>query len=129
MTQHRFPSMAALQEAIRAARSEAEREARESCGRGGFLQSRGSYLRGTNSTGGEPLWAADTYPLGTWKELQVSLADVAANRPEIDAVIVQGGFNWAATMQNLRDGAYDVLVSEWEVRIWERNPAPQSSDD
>lgn len=114
-----FTSLSEIKSAVQEARAAAEREARESCGRG-VLQSRGCSLRIVDAKGNLIKGEAESW---MWSGTGKSLLDaVMEARYDKDAVELEisGGFNYAETPRALADGQYDPWVSDWGVTVWKR---------
>jgi hypothetical protein len=117
-----FANLAEIQEAVRAARADAEREARKACGRGTFV-SRGSSFRGIDAKGDVVLGEAESWMwAGTGKALVEAIDEVRYDLKRTGAVAlsIEGGFNFAENPRALADGEYDPWVSEWSVTVWKR---------
>lgn len=115
-----FGSIHDLKDAVRKARSEAEREARRNCGKG-WLFSRGAWVIGISYEEGDPVWSDGMIEFaGTYKQMDELLHDVVACLPQrIDEIRIEGGFNWSASLVYYHQ-EYEPWVSEWSVVVWNR---------
>ncbi len=116
-----FESITDLKDAVREARSAAEREARKHCGKG-WLMSRGAWVIGLAYNEGDPVWSDGMIEFaGTYKQMDELLHDAVTSMPQrIDCIRIEGGYNFAETMADVAAGTYDPWVSEWSVVVWER---------
>ena len=94
----------------------AHRESVRACGRRGFHRSRGRWvvIIGANDTivgNGEWEWH------GTAKQL----AEVMryAFSPDVTGIYIEGGLDFAETMQDMTDGFYDPWTAQWTVPLYE----------
>jgi hypothetical protein len=116
-----FTSAKELREAVSEARSIAKVEAERSCGRG-FLSSRGAWFIATRDNGAESNATDGTIEFkGTQKQLDDEIARLRLDCPDINDIYIEGGFNFAETMADLRDHVYEPWVSEWSVLAWSRD--------
>lgn len=115
-----FESIRDLKDAVREARSKAEREARQKCGPG-WLFSRGAWVIGLSFKEGDPVWGDGMLPFaGTYKQMDDLLHDVVASQPQrIDEIRIEGGFNWSASLADYYEN-YEPWVSEWSILVWSR---------
>lgn len=102
------------------ARALARIEAARACGRG-FYGSRGAWIVIPSKSGGEAIVGDGHWEWGRGSEklLQQAL-DRARYEPDAAGVYIEGGWNFAAAMSEFSDGAYDPLVSEWSVEVWNK---------
>ena len=105
-----------IKEAVVSARAAARKEAHRNCGRG-FLFSRGSSLRAVDAKGDLVLGEAESWSWdGTKRDLERAVEE--AKQAGAVELSIEGGWDWAATMQDKTDGAHDPWVGEWAVIIW-----------
>lgn len=117
-----FKTFGEINEAVRAARAEAEREARECCGRGTY-QSRGCAFRATNAKGDVVRGEAESWMWsGTGKAMLDAIFEARHDLQRLGVVELEigGGFNYAATPRDMADCNYDPWVSDWAVSVWKR---------
>lgn len=106
-----------LKQAVRDARSDAERDAQKHY-RTGVLRSRGAWVIVT--TKGEGLVTDGTLEFtGTQKQLD-ELLRYYAGRPDVEGIYIEGGFNWAESVRAFADCDYEPWVTEWTVTVWTR---------
>lgn len=123
-----YSTFAALQEAIKQARSDAKADARRDCDKG-FLKSRGVWMITTNNKEGlvapnsESIWFGETV---TARKFDGLIARVEAHFPHVDEIRFDGGWDHAETMADF-DGNYTPWVAEWSVLAW-RRPIARSID-
>ena len=95
---------------------QALRQAKRECGKGSFY-SRGKWFRalqnGDAVAGGGDCWPWD----GTLKGLLEAI-DEARLQHYADALVIEGGIDYALNPMDYKDGAYDPWVGEWEVPVW-----------
>lgn len=116
-----YPTLAGLKWAVTMERDKAQREARRNCGKG-FLQSRGVEIVYANGKGEKLNDGGTDYWGGKADDLRNALDDgVRRYGATLHAIYFEGGWNWAASMNDLRDGNYDPLVSEWALKVWEKS--------
>jgi hypothetical protein len=94
-------------------------DAKHNCGRGCF-RSRGRWLKAVNHRGDTVRGECDTW---AWDGKAADLADVQRifeGDTSIQAIYIEGGVDYAESVRDFSDGAYDPLVEEWEFKIFER---------
>lgn len=102
-----------IKEAVSVAREAAENEAIRSCPKKGMIRSRGAWLIVKVPGEGDCRISDGMMPFkGTQKQIDALIAEF----PEA-GIYVEGGFNYAESVRDFCDGAYDPWVSEWSVEI------------
>lgn len=107
-----------FKELVKAARAKAQAEAKFHCGKG-FIRSRGTFV--IICVGSEVL---DSYSSGVtdWKgtltHLRQCWLDVIKDHPADKIhMSIDGGFDFAETLQGFDEGWYEPWVSDWEVEV------------
>ena len=124
-TGQHFHNFAALKSAMTTARQAAETDARRTCGRG-IYRSRGHWLCTLDANGVLVAPCAENFyskPL-TAKQLQQLIDRVLASHPDVHSITVAGGFDYATTLREFEDMAYDPWVSDWCLTAWTRPVTP-----
>ncbi|MBI9060252.1 MAG: hypothetical protein JEZ01_20970 [Labilibaculum sp.] len=110
-----FDSLADIKDEVSEAYQEALRQARRNIGKGIYM-SRGrelSFLVNGKDDPRREEWN------GTLKQLKSFIDEaILSNAPD---VMIDGGINYAESIQDYKDGSYDPWVEEWSITIWE-NP-------
>lgn len=113
-----FGTMRELKDAVSEARERSLRDSHKACGRRGFHQSRGAWIIVTHPTRGEHLIGAGQMQWdGTMRQLARVVEDAQADGA--DSVQIEGGHDFAATMDGHREGDYEAYSGEWAVTVWE----------
>lgn len=109
-----------LSRTIRAARSEAFREAKDS----GlpWVFSRGAYVATVGANGDQcgPWPGADPYGWNGKVSILPALIEKAKTYPHVAKVVVEGGYDGAETMEAKKAGNYEPWIASWTVTVWER---------
>lgn len=106
-------SISELVEAVRDARNEAENEAIRCCPKKGIIRSRGAWIIVKVPGEGDARISDGMLPFkGTKKQIDGLIAEFPGA-----GIYVEGGFNYAESLQDFFDGAYDSWVSEWSVEV------------
>jgi len=118
-----YETFAALNEEIKAARSQSKSEARAKCQKG-FLRSRGVWLITLSDKKGlVPPYNENYYsgksPTGSDFDQLIQL--VEKEYPEVDTISFTGGWDFAENLCEFSDGGYDPWVGEWTVLAWSRH--------
>ena len=118
-----FATFAALKEAVTCARDTAAVEARRCAP---FVWSRGTWFitAGTGNQGRvRPCdESGGHYWRGTKQEITKLISEVLLSYPEVQEIVLQGGYDGGQQMSDRDDGNYEPWVSEWEVTLWKRTP-------
>ncbi len=117
-----FTSISKLNDAITAARKEAEDLARKFYP---SVRDRGYFLATSDHQGRQcrPREAADddvSRWRRTWAEVTKLVADVEAKHPHVMTVYMSGGYDGAGHHYYWMHGEYEPSVESWEVTIWKR---------
>ena len=83
--------------------------------KGGVFQSRGRWVR-VMVDGESVVDNGEIEFKGTQKQLDEILAKYG-NLPGLEAIYIEGGVNWAASMSDMHYGNYEPWVTEWAVNI------------
>jgi hypothetical protein len=87
----------------------------------GCYRSRGKWVVVTRKDGGEPLVAMGALEWkGTKKQFDSLLAEYGEN-PLVAGLFIEGGVDYAASVNDFTDGCYDPWVSEWSVTVFLRS--------
>lgn len=110
-------TLADLKAAVTLARAASRAEARENCGRG-FFRSRGAEFVAVDAQGNKLNESAAYEWDGTARDLIASIARLIELLPACARIDLEGGWDFAPTMADMRDGGHDPLVSEWALKVW-----------
>lgn len=110
-----------LSQQIRAARSEAFREAKNY----GlpWVFSRGAHVATVDASGGqcEPWPGADPHDWDGKISSLSALVETAKSYPHVAKVVIEGGYDGADTMeQKTQGGDYEPWIASWTITVWER---------
>jgi hypothetical protein len=87
----------------------------------GCYRSRGKWLKAIDANGNLLAGDCDSWEWdGTLKSLIAAINETRFGEPKAVALFLEGGIDYAASLRDFSDGAYDPWVGEWSVAVWEK---------
>lgn len=113
-----FGDLAALQQAVRAARSAALDEAKETVGGRGFFRSSGAEFCAADAAGNK-LSEGGVYPWdGTRRAFEADIQRLLEKHPQAQEILLEGTYMWAERLGDFETGDHDPGLSDWAVVVW-----------